>query len=100
MNRKQLLAAIALAAAVGLAFFTWASIVEMGVGSVGMVFAVGLVAGVSLKILFESSVAAPTKPGLVRVKPSTKAPSDRNRDRGRSGRRRQRSGRSKPETIK
>ncbi len=98
MNRK-LLAAIALAAAVGLAaFLVWASIVEpLGVG---MVFAVGLVAGVSLKILFESSVAAPTKPGLVRVKPSTKAPSDRNRDRGRTGRRRQRSGRSKPETIK
>ena len=99
MNRK-LLAAIALAAAVGLAFFTWASIVEMGVGSVGMVFAVGLVAGVSLKTLFESSLVSKTAPDLVRVKPSTKAPSDRNRDRGRTGRRRQRSGRSKPETIK
>ena len=100
MNKK-LFAAIALAAAVGLAFFTWASIVErVGVVSVGMVFAVGLVAGVSLKILFESSAASPTGPGLVRVKPSTKAPSDRNRDRGRTGRRRQRSGGSKPETIK
>ncbi len=100
MNRK-LLAAIALAAAVGLAFFTWASIVErVGVVSVGMVFAVGLVAGVSLKILFESSRASRTEPGLVRVKPSTKAPSDKNRDRGRTGRRRQRSGRSKPATIK
>ncbi len=100
MNRKQLLAAIALAAAVGLAFFTWASIVEsVGVVSVGLVFAVGLVAGVSLKILFESSAASGTKPGLGRVKPTSSAPKDRDRDRGRTGRRRQRSGRSKPVTT-
>ena len=97
MNRKQLLAAMALAAAGGLAFLTWASIVErVGVVSVGMVFAVGLVAGVSLKTLFESSGASRTEPGLVKVKPSQK---DRDRDRGRPGRRRQRSGRSKPTTT-
>ena len=100
MNRKQLLAAIALAAAVGLAFFTWASIVEsVGVVSVGLVFVVGLVAGVSLKTLFESSAASRTKPGLGRVKPTSSAPKDKDRDRGRTGRRRQRSGRSKPVTT-
>ncbi len=100
MNRKQLLAAIALAAAVGLAFLTWGSIVEsVGFGSVGLVFVVGLVAGVSLKTLFGSS-AAP-KPSLGRVKPSSGAPAqkDRDRDRGRTGRRHQRSGRSKPVTT-
>ncbi len=99
MNRKQILAAIALAAAVGLAFLTWGSIVEsVGVVSVGLVFAVGLVAGVSLKTLFESSATSRTKPGLGRVKPTSSAPApkDRDRDRGRTGRRRQRSGRSKP----
>ena len=103
MNRKQLLAAIALAAAVGLAFFTWGSIVESaGFGSVGLVFVVGLVAGVSLKTLFGSSAASRTKPGLGRVKSTSGAPApkDRERDRGRTGRRRQRSGRSKPATIK
>ena len=65
MNRK-LLAAIALAAAVGLAaFLAWASIVEpLGVG---MVFAVGLVAGVSLKTLFESSTASGPAPAPVRM---------------------------------
>ncbi len=104
MNRKQLLAAIALAAAVGLAFLTWGSIVErVGFGSVGLVFAVGLVAGVSLKTLFGSSAASRPSPG--RVKPSSSAPApapapkDRDRDRGRTGRRRQRSGRSKPVTT-
>ncbi len=103
MNRKQLLAAIALTAAVGLAFFTWASIVEsVGVVSVGLVFAVGLVAGVSLKTLLESSSASRTTPSLGRVKPTSSAPApkDRDRDRGRTGpRRRQRSGRSKPATT-
>ena len=100
MNKKQLLAAIALVAAVGLAFLTWASIVErVGVVSVGMVFAVGLVAGVSLKTLFESSTASRPKPALGRVKPTQSAPGDRDRDRGRTGRRRQRSGRSKQATT-
>ncbi len=98
MNKKQLLAAIVLAAAVGLAFWTWASIAErVGAVSVGMVFAVGLVAGVSLKTLFESSTGSRPTPALGRVKPtqSAPAPGDRDRDRGRSGRQRQRSGRSK-----
>ncbi len=100
MNRKQLLAAIALAAAVGLAFLTWASIVDsVGVVSVGLVFAVGLVAGVSLKTLFESSAASRTKPGLGRVKRTSSAPAPKDRDRGRTGPRRQRSGRSKPATT-
>ena len=98
MNRKQLLAAIALAAAVGLAFLTWKSIVEsVGVVSVGLVFVVGLIAGVSLKTLFESSAASRTKPGLGRVKPTSSAPAQK--DRGRTGPRRQRSGRSKPATT-
>ncbi len=98
MNRKQLLAAIALTAAVGLAFLTWKSIVEsVGVVSVGLVFVVGLVAGVSLKTLFESSAASRTKPGLGRVKPTSSAPAQK--DRGRTGPRRQRSGRSKPATT-
>ncbi len=65
-----------------------------------MVFAVGLIAGVSLKTLFESSRASRPEPGLVRVKPSSNAQKDRNRDRGRAGGRRQRSGRSKPATVK
>ena len=100
MNRKQLLAAIALAAAAGLAFFTWRSIVEsVGVVSVGLVFAAGLVAGVSVKTLFESSAASTTKPSPGRVKPTASSPRDRDRDRGRTGRRRQRSGRSKPATT-
>ncbi len=102
MNRKQLLAAIALAAAVGLALLTWGSIVEsVGFGSVGLVFAVGLVAGVSLKTLFGSSAASRTKPAPGRVKPSSGAPApkDRDRDRSRTGRRRQRSGSSKPVTT-
>ena len=100
MNRKQILAAIALAAAVGLAFLTWGSIVESaGVVSVGLVFAVGLVAGVSLKTLFESSTASRPKPALGRVKPTQSAAANRDRDRGRTGRRRQRSGRSKPVTT-
>ena len=102
MNRKQLLAAIALAAAVGLAFLTWGSIVEsVGFGSVGLVFVVGLVAGVSLKTLFGSSAASRTKAGLGRVKSTSGAPApkDRERDRGRTGRRHQRSGRSKPVTT-
>ncbi len=100
MNRKQLLAAIALAAAVGLAVMTRASIAELGVVSVGVVFAVGLVAGVSLKTLFESSAASSTGPGPVRVKATSKPQRDGNRDRGRSGgRRRERSGRSKQTTA-
>ncbi len=102
MNRKQLLAAIALAAAVGLAFLTWGSIVEsVGFGSVGLVFVVGLVAGLSLKTLFGSSAASRTKPAPGRVKPTSGAPApkDRDHDRGRTGRRRQRSGSSKPVTT-
>ncbi len=102
MNKKQLLAAIVLAAAAVLAFLTWASIVEsVGVVNVAMVFAVGLVAGVSLKTLFESSTASRPKPALGRVKPtqSAPAPGDRDRDRGRTGRRRQRSDRSKQATT-
>ena len=100
MNRKQLLAAIALAAAVGLAFLTWGSIVEsVGAGSVGLVFAVGLVAGVSLKTLFGSSAASGPSPGRVKPSSSAPAPKDRDRDRGRTGRGRQRSGRSKPVTT-
>ncbi len=104
MNRKQLLAAIALAAAVGLAFLTWGSIVEsVGAGGVSLVFVVGLVAGVSLKTLFGSSAASRTKPAPGRVKPSSgapaPAPAPKDRDRDRTGRRRQRSGRSKPVTT-
>ncbi len=100
MNRKQLLAAIALAAAAGLAFLTWRSIVEsVGVVSIGLVFVAGLVAGVSLKTLFESSAASGPKPSLARVKPTASSPRGRDRDRGRTGRRRQRSGRSKPTTT-
>ncbi len=100
MNRKQLLAAIALAAAAGLAFLTWRSIVQsVGFGSVALVFAVGLVAGVSLKTLFGSSAASGPRPGRVKPSSSAPAPKDRDRDRGRTGRRRQRSGRSKPVTT-